>query len=69
MQLLRRGCILGRYPGLRSESLDNWTLGVLSVRIAVGSQAGELLAQLNKLSDADIHETQLGRGELPRGVA
>ena len=53
---------------LRGKSLDDRTLGVLSIRVAVGNQGGEFLAQITKLPDAGIDETQLGRGELPRGV-
>ena len=53
---------------LRGKPLDDRTLGVLSIRVAVGSQAGEFLAQITKLADAGVDGTQLGRGELPRGV-
>ena len=53
---------------LRGKSLDDWTLGVLSVGVAVGNQAGEFLTQTTELADAGIDETQLARRKLARGV-
>lgn len=49
---------------LRGEPLDDGTVGVLGVRIAVGNEAGEFLAKVTKLADARVEEPQFGGGQL-----